>query len=478
MNNILEEKKRTNTSDKLRDMKIGKLIAVMSLPAIFSMFIQALYNIVDSIYVSRLGANALNATSLVFPMQMILLAVAMGIGVGTNTLISRKLGERNKEVASNAAKHGVILALIASFIFIILGLTIVRPILSLMSNNDEVVTKLGTDYLTIIFCVSFGMITEICLSKILQSTGNMLIPMIAQLVGAITNIILDPIFIFNLGFGIKGAAIATVIGQILSCFVSLSSFIFRKQEVSINIFTIKYSKECLSNIFRIGLPVTFMNAISSITTTTINATLSTNITDINTSKAAINVIGTYFKLQSFIFMPVFGLTQGGMPILSYNYGANIKPRFKRALSLMIIISFTIMLIGTMIFHVFPEDLLSLFKPGETASLEDIAIYEIMLTIGVVALRRISLCFIFAAISIIFSIGFQAVNEGFKSFLMSSFRQLILLIPLAIILIKFVSLDAFWLCYFIAETITTFIFVPLAIKSINKAFDKKRIVCIE
>ena len=447
------------SSNKLRHMPIGKLIVVMSVPAMFSMFIQSLYNIVDSIYVSKLGPTALNAVSLAFPMQMLIIAFALGIGIGTSSFISRKMGERKPDEANQIAKTGIILALITGSIFVIIGLTLSRPFLNFMTDDREAI-DLGTQYLTVVMGLSIFAFIEMTSVKILQGVGNMIIPMLSQLVGAITNIILDPIFIFNLGLGVKGAAIATVIGQFMAMLLVVGTFIFKKQEVSISLTNYKFKKEYLFKILNVGLPVTVINSVASITTTTLNSILTNAYTDPELGKAAVNVLGIYFKLQSFVFMPIFGINQGGIPILGYNYGANIKKRFDKALLLMLIIAISIMLFGFLLFQLIPLSLLYLFNPNQN-----------MILIGNSALRKISLSFIPAVFSIIFGMCFQALGHGFKSLFMSLFRQVIILIPSAYLISRF-SLNNIWYAYVIAEAMACLVFVPIAINTINKAFLKK------
>lgn len=441
---------------KLRNMPIGKLLFSMSVPAMFSMLIQALYNIIDSIYVSKLGPTAFNAVNLAFPMQVIVMAFALGIGIGTNSLISRKLGEGKHEEASQVAKHGIYLSIIVGIAFVIIGLLLSKPFISIMTYDKEAIS-LGSSYLYIVLGFSIISIIEITLTKILQGVGNMIVPMFAQLLGAITNIILDPIFIFDLGLGVKGAAIATIIGQTFALLLVLSIFVFKKQEISISIKNFKFNKHILYGIFNVGLPVTIMNSIASFTTTILNALLTGSYTDPELGKAAVNVLGVYFKLQSFVFMPVFGLTQGAMPILGYNYGANLKARFYKTIKLMFITGFSIILIGFAVFQLIPEKLLGLFHPDKN-----------MISIGNNALRIISLCFIPASFGIIMSNIFQSIGHGIKSLLMSLLRQIILLIPFAIILSS-ISPDIIWFSYGLAETITAIIFIPICLITVKKVF---------
>lgn len=452
-------KDMNKNSNKLRTMPVGKLLFTMSIPAMFSMLIQALYNIVDSIYVSKISPSALNAVSLAFPMQMLLIAFSLGVGIGTSSLISRRLGERKHEDANQAAKHGLLLAILFVFVFVLVGLFLSRPFLTLMTKDTEVI-NLGTSYLRICFVLGFGVLMEITLSKILQGSGNMIVPMISQLLGAITNIILDPIFIFNLGLGVRGAAIATVIGQIFSFIFVLTIFLVKKQEVSISLGHLKLSKRMFLDILEVGLPVTIMNSIASVTTTLLNTILSASYLDPELGKAAVNVLGVYFKLQSFVFMPIFGLTQGAFPILGYNFGANQPKRFMKAIALTFITGLIIILCGFIAFQVFPGELLSLFSPNQP-----------MKEIGLIALPRISLNFIPAITVIIASTVFQSMGHGIKSLLMTLMRQIIILIPTAYLLSTF-NPDWTWFAYGIAETITTLVFIPITVITVKNAFAKK------
>lgn len=444
-------------SRKLGEKPIGNLLFTMSIPAIFSMLVQALYNIVDSYFVSKLGSDELNAVSLSFPLQIVITAFAIGLGIGVNSLIARKKGEELDQEANQAAKTSIVMGLFIGFVFIILGLTSVRPFLRLITKNEKIIS-LGKSYLSIIMTFSIFTILEITLTKILQAVGNMIIPMLCQLLGAISNIILDPIFIFNLKLGVQGAAIATVIGQFLAFTLALSVFIFRKQEINISLVNFKFKKEYLFSIMAVGLPVTLINSIGSVTTTIMNTLLNNSFPTLEEGEAAVNVLGVYFRLQSFVFMPIFGLNQGGMPILGYNYGANNKERFVRTIKYMLFTSLTIMTVGLIIFQTFPHLLLSIFHPT-----------ELMKNIGHRAFRIISLCFIPCAFGIIFSVIFQSMGHGFKSLLMTSFRQLVIIIPSAILLSKFIGINYIWYAYGIAETLTSIVFVPLAIKTVDKQF---------
>lgn len=447
-------------SRKLGDKPIGHLLLTMSIPAIFSMLVQALYNIVDSYFVSKIGPNELNAVSISFPLQMVLTAFAIGIGIGVNSLISRKKGEEKDKEADQAAKTSIVMAIFVGILFVILGLTIVRPFLKIITDNQHII-NLANSYLSVVMTFSIFVMLEITLSKILQSIGNMIVPMLSQLLGAITNMILDPIFIFNFNFGVQGAAIATIIAQFLSFIFVINFFIFKKQEINISLKDFKLKKQYVFGILAVGLPIILINSTGSVTTTIINTLLNKRFPTPEEGEAAVNVLGVYFKLQSFVFMPIFGLTQGGMPILGYNFGANNKQRFMATVKYMLIISLMIMTIGVIIFQTVPHLLLAIFHPN-----------DLMKVIGHRAYRIISLCFIPCAFGIIFSTIFQSIGHGFKSLMMTLFRQVIMIIPSAFILIALFGVNYIWFAYAIAETVTSLVFVPIGIYIINKQFKLK------
>jgi len=447
-------------SRKLGDKPIGHLLLTMSIPAIFSMLVQALYNIVDSYFVSKIGPNELNAVSISFPLQMVLTAFAIGIGIGVNSLISRKKGEEKDKEADQAAKTSIVMAIFVGILFVILGLTIVRPFLKIITDNQHII-NLANSYLSVVMTFSIFVMLEITLSKILQSIGNMIVPMLSQLLGAITNMILDPIFIFNFNFGVQGAAIATIIAQFLSFIFVINFFIFKKQEINISLKDFKLKKQYVFGILAVGLPIILINSTGSVTTTIINTLLNKRFPTPEEGEAAVNVLGVYFKLQSFVFMPIFGLTQGGMPILGYNFGANNKQRFMTTVKYMLIISLMIMTIGVIIFQTVPHLLLAIFHPN-----------DLMKVIGHRAYRIISLCFIPCAFGIIFSTIFQSIGHGFKSLMMTLFRQVIMIIPSAFILIALFGVNYIWFAYAIAETVTSLVFVPIGIYIINKQFKLK------
>lgn len=449
----------TLKSVKLGTMPIGKLLAVMSLPAMLSMLVQSLYNVVDSIFVSQINDYAVTALSVAFPIQLFLLAFAVGIGIGTNSLISRKLGEGNFLQASLTAKNGLILSLITTSIFSVCGLLFSRYFIGLFTTNPQVI-EMGTQYLTIVTVFSAGFYVEILLAKTLQATGNMIIPMVAQLIGALTNIILDPILIFGyLGFpayGIQGAAIATITGQFFALTFTVIMFKIKSHDVNFSFKGFKPQAKIMLKILAVGIPAIFINSVASITLIILNGILKT------LSEFGIPILGIYFRLQSFIFMPIFGLSQGAMPIMGYNYGAKNKARFIQTCKLTLTVALAIMIFGTIIFQVFPKELFKLFNASDD-----------MISMGVPAMRIISLCFLPAAFAIIITTMFQSIGHGLKSLFMTITRQLAVLIPFAILLSNQIGITGIWLSYPIAEIVTVSIFLPVSLITISKLFDKNK-----
>ncbi|HIV02153.1 MAG TPA: MATE family efflux transporter [Candidatus Aphodoplasma excrementigallinarum] len=425
----------TIKENKMASTPMLKLIISMSLPSMFSMLIQSLYNIVDSMYVAYSSQAALTAVSLAFPVQMLLVAVSVGTGIGINSLVSRRLGEKRFAEANSAATHGVLLAIASWVLFVILGALFIEPYFSMLDASAEV-KEMAITYTSIVVFVSIGSFLEVNLEKTLQATGNMIYPMLFQLVGAVTNIILDPIFIFGFlgvpAMGIAGAAIATVAGQIVAMVFAVIIVFTKSHDVHITFKNFRINWTTIKDIYIVGVPSIVMQAIGSVLTTALNWIL------IGFSEAAVSVFGIYYKLQSFVFMPVFGLTHGVMPIMGYSYGARNKKRLLSALKYGCIIAVIIMAVGMLIFMTIPELLLMIFNATDE-----------ILAIGVPALRTISLCFIAAAIGIMFSTLFQALGLGFNSLLVSLLRQIIILLPAAYLLSK-ISLDAVWYAFVIAE----------------------------
>ena len=443
-------------SAKMREQPIGRLLLKMSLPAMLSMLVQALYNVVDTVFVSGYDPEyGLTALSVVFPLQMLLTAFAVGTGVGINVQIAKKLGENKHAEANNVAQTGLLASIGLSLIFVVLGLTVVRPFISAYSDTPAV-NDMGASYLTIVMCLGQGMFVEIACSKTLQATGNMTVPMISQLIGALTNIILDPLFIFDwgLGMGIKGAAIATVIGQFAAMTFVLIVMFVKKHDVSISLKNFKFRARTLGEIFVIGLPTIVMNAITSVTISVLNLV-------IKGYNGAIAILGAYFKLQSFVFMPVFGLTQGALPILSYNYGYGNKKRYDRTFKLATLVSFGIMVLGFAIFQALPALLLKAFSLETT-----------YMAAGCFALRIISISFLPAAVSIVITTALQSLGKGVWALAMSLLRQLVFLIPFALILSALYGQKGVWFCYPASEFLVMIIFLPLIFRFVKKAFKGK------
>ena len=441
---------KQDRSAMLGTMKMTRLIPKISIPIMASMLIQALYNIVDSIFVSRFDPNGLTAVSLAFPFQMLMIALSTGMGTGINSLVSRRLGERQPREARQAAWNGLLVEGVGSLLFILFGLLLAGPVMRLVVSDKLMdytsILSMGTDYLSVVTLFSTGLFMAIYFERLLQATGNTVLSMITQMAGAITNIVLDPILIFGyLGFkpmGVLGAAIATVIGQWLS---ALLGFIFNQRknpELRLNPKDFIILRRDLSGILAVGIPSTIMQAIGSVMNVGMNAILS----GFEQSNAALNVMSVYFKLQSFIFMPVFGLSTGIIAILAYNYGARNKERIYSCIKTALIWACVIMLIGTLIFMLFPEQLMSIFESDANPELT-----SQMTDIGAVAMRIISSSFILAAIGITLSTVFQAVGKGVYSMVVSICRQLVVLLPAAWLLARLTgSVYAVWWCFPIAE----------------------------
>lgn len=422
--------------NKMGTMPVLPLIFSMALPAMFSMLVQALYNIVDSIFVSQYDpVNALAAVSLAFPVQMLIISVGVGTGVGLNSLISRRLGEERQQEANAAAVHGLFLGVLSWLCFLIFGLFFVRPFFEAFSDN-AVLVEMAIQYTRICTVCSFGVFIEVSLEKTLQATGDMIHPMQFLLVGAITNLVLDPIMIFGLfglpEMGVTGAAVATVLGQILSMVYALWVTFTKKHIVSIQLRGFRPQGRIIRDIYTVGFPSIVMQSIGSVLTACMNMIL------IGFSETAVSVLGIYFKLQSFIFMPVFGLNQGVMPIMGYSYGARKKARLLEALKWGVCIAAVIMAAGTLLFWAAPGLLLGLFNPTPE-----------LLELGVPALRTISLSFIPAAFGIMFGTIFQATGYGMRSLCISILRQLVVILPVAWYLSRF-GVGYVWYAFPFAE----------------------------
>lgn len=419
-------------------MPVNRLLLNMSLSMMVSMLVQALYNIVDSIFVAKLSENALTAVSLAFPIQTLLIALGTGTGVGVNSLLSKQLGEKDLKQVSKTAMNGIFLAVLSYIAFVIVGIVGVRPFYaSQVKGADHEILTLGVQYLTIVCVCSFGLYAQLIFEKLLQSTGKTLYSMITQAVGAVTNIILDPILIFGLlgmpKMGVAGAAIATVIGQIVGGTLGLIFNIRVNKEITLSVKGFRPDAGTIGNIYKVGVPSIIMQAIGSVMTYGMNQIL------ITFSSTATAVFGVYFKLQSFFFMPVFGLNNGLIPIVAFNYGAGKRSRVIKAIKCSLVYAFTLLLVGFIVFETIPGVLLGMFEASDE-----------MLAIGVPALRIIGFHFLIAWFCIIAGSVFQALGNGVYSLVVSVARQLVVLLPAAFILARLGGLHAVWWAFPIAE----------------------------
>ena len=432
--------------NKMGIMPINKLLLSMSLPMMASMLVQALYNIVDSMFVAQLSENALTAVSLAFPAQNLMIAIGTGTGVGMNALVSRSLGEKNKERANLIANNGVMLLFLSGVVMSLLCIFGSRLFFSLQTKDAEII-QYGVDYLQIVGGLSFGIFLQFAFERILQSTGRTFYTMLTQGLGAIINIILDPILIFGLfgapALGIKGAALATVIGQF--CAAGFALWFNKKKNDDIVINPKKYHLQvgAVKNIYAIGIPSICMASIGSIMTFGMNKIL------IAFTSTAAAVFGVYFKLQSFIFMPVFGLNNGMVPIIGFNYGARKPDRLVATMRLATKYAMTMMGAGTLAFWLFTPQLLGIFNASEQ-----------MLAIGIPALRLISLSFLLAGFNIIRISTMQALGHGVVSLTVSVLRQLVVLLPSAFIFSRVWGLDATWISFPLAEVVALIVTIVL------------------
>lgn len=446
----MEEKKETKSSErqenKMGVMPVPKLLLSMSLPMIIAMLVQALYNVVDSIFVSQISENALTAVSLAFPIQNLMIAAATGTGVGINALLSRSLGEKNYKLADKAAGNGITISLLFYLLFCLFGIFGTRMFFASQTSDPEIISY-GVQYLTIICVLSFGIFVEITMERLLQSTGRTFFTLLTQGTGAVLNIILDPIMIFGyFGFprlGIAGAALATVIGQIVAMVLGIIFNLKKNPELRIAPEYLRLDRHTVYSIFSVGVPSILMMSIGSVMTFGMNKIL------LVFSSTAAAVFGVYFKLQSFFFMPIFGLNNGMVPIIAFNYGAQKKKRITQTIRLSCILAFGVTLLGFFIFQLIPDRLLMLFNASED-----------MIAIGTTALRAISWSYLVAGLSIVISSVYQALGNGLYSLIVSICRQLLVLLPSAWILAELFGLDAVWWSFPIAELVSIFVSVIL------------------
>lgn len=424
--------------NKMGTMSIGKLVFNMSLPMMVSMLVQALYNIVDSIFVAKLSENALTAVSLAFPLQTLLIAVGTGTGVGMNALLSKSLGEKNFKKANKTATNAAFIYAFSYIVFLILGFTIVKPFYrSQVGSADAEIMTMGVDYLSTVMIFSFGIFTQVFFERLLTSTGRTIFSMTSQLSGALTNIILDPILIFGMfGFpkmGVTGAAVATVIGQCVAGIVAGTCNHKFNHEVKFEFKGFRPDLKIIGTIYAVGIPSIIMQSIGSIMTYCMNRIL------IEFSSTATAVFGVYFKLQSFFFMPVFGLNNGITPIIAYNYGARQRKRMTKTIKLSLFVAFCLTFIGFVLFESIPQVLLGMFSASDD-----------LLKIGIPALRTIGVHYLIAWYCIIVGTVFQALGKAIFSMVVSIMRQLVVLIPAAYLLAKFGGLHMVWWSFPIAE----------------------------
>ena len=428
------------TENKMGVMPENKLLLNMAVPMIVSMLIQACYNVVDSYFVSKLSEDALNAVSLAFPVQNLMIAVAVGTGVGINALLSRSLGQKDQERANRTAMNGILLEVASGLVFMLLGLTCARLFYTVQTDIPRLV-KYGTDYLTIICGASMGIFLSVTCERLVQATGRTVYAMVIQGVGSVINLVLDPILIFGL-FGmprmeVAGAAVATVAGQIVGGLVGLYLSLTHNPEIQMSWKGLKPSRDIIGGIYSVGLPSIIMQSIGSVMVFGMNQIL------LAFTSTATAVFGIYFKLQSFIFMPVFGLNNGMVPIVAYNYGAQKPERIIKTVKLAVTYAVGIMVVGFALFQLFPDVFLSLFEAeGEEAG--------DLLTIGVPALRIISYHFLVAGISVVSMSVFQALGHGLLSLIVSVIRQLVVLLPVVFVLSRLGGLHTVWWAFPCAE----------------------------
>lgn len=424
--------------NKMAVRPVFPLLMSMAIPPMISMLIQSLYNIVDSMFVAKIGEDALTAVSLAFPVQTLIVACSVGIGVGVNSYISRSLGREDQEGADSAVAHGLLMAAFVAVLFIIAGQFLLEPFFRLFSDDPAILADAIT-YTNICLTFCAGSFIHICIEKVFQSTGSMIFPMLLQALGAITNIILDPIMIFGLfGFpamGVKGAAVATVIGQHTAMLASLLVFLLDKFAVRLDLRNFHFSWKMIRDIASIAIPNSCMNALGSVLVMGLNSIL------IGFSNTAVSLFGIYYKLQTFVFMPASGLTQGAMPIMGFSYGAGNGKRLQHTLSISLRVCFVIMAVGCVLFMAAPEWLLGLFDASEE-----------MLAIGVPALRIISVSFLPAAIGFILPTMFQSMGQGGYSLIVFLLRQLVITLPAAAIFSGPFGLTGIWASFILAESV--------------------------
>lgn len=438
--------------NKMGTMPLNRLLLSVSLPMMISMLVTAAYNIVDSYFVAQVSENALTAVSMAFPIQQIMMGLAFGVGIGVNALLSKALGEKEFEQVNNYAMHGIFLSVCSYIVFVILGSLSVKAFYMVQTTDEEIVNY-GVQYLSTVCICSFGMYAQLIFERLLQSTGRTVCTMITQATGAIVNIILDPVFIFGyLGaprLGVRGAAVATVIGQIIAATLAVIMNIKINKDIKLQVKGFRPDKGIIAKIYAIGTPSILMQSVGSVMVFCMNKIL------IGFTSTAVAIFGVYFKLQSFVFMPVFGLNNGMVPIVAYNYGAKRKDRMVGTIRLAVIYAIVIMTTGLVIFQIVPDKLLGIFNASDS-----------MLSMGVIALKIISTHFPVAAFCIILGSVFQALGKGWYTLITSIMRQVVVLIPVAYILSLTGNVDNVWWSFPIAEVMSFLVTLVFMIR-INK-----------
>lgn len=428
--------------NKLGTMSIPKLLFQVSFPIVISMFIQSMYNLVDSYYIGKINEEAFTAIAIAFPIQNIMIGIGVGTGVGMNSLISRYLGEKNFDRANKTAENGLTLALLYGLLLFILSRFLPRPFVSAQTTNENIINY-GVDYLQIVMGLSIGVFTQIFLERTLQSTGRTIYTMLTQLTGAVLNIILDPIFIFGYfglpAMGVKGAAVATVTGQIIGAICG--SFFQHKFNPDITMKKLSFNPKIIKDIYIVGIPSMITITIQSFTIYVLNKMLS------GISTSAIAALGAYFKVQSFVFMPIFGINNGLVPIIAYNYGAKNEKRIIKSIKLAMVTVTVMTLIVSGLIMSFPREILKIFSASGK-----------MLEIGIPMLRICALSYVFAGISVVGASVFQAFGNGILALLDSILRQIIVLLPVAYIAVTYFTVNEIWWGYVIAEISSVFFIV--------------------
>lgn len=449
----MEENKNMMPENKMGTQPIGRLLIGMAVPMMLSMLVQAFYNVVDSIFVSQISENALTAVSLAFPLQNLMIAFGAGTAVGINAILSRSLGEKRQDLVNRSAGTGIFLSIVSAIVFALIGAFLSRPFFMTQTDIPEII-ECGVSYSRICLIFSIGIFSQFCFERLLQSTGKTTLAMVTQMTGAVINIILDPILIFGYfgvpRLGVAGAAYATVIGQIIAAVFAIILNIKVNREINLSFRYIRWDGDMALRIYKVGFPSILMQSVGSVMNFFLNQIL------IGFTTTATAVFGAYFKLQSFIFMPIFGLNSGMVPIIAYNFGAKKPDRVKKTIRLALVLALSIMAAGVLVFEFLPESLLSFFNASES-----------MIEIGVPALRTIAICFLPAGFCIISISVFQAIGNPMHSFFISLGRQLGVLIPAAWLLSKTGVLSLVWFAFPIAEIASVIMCIFCLIGTLKK-----------